>query len=638
MFSAFERFVDPFPPAAPLRPPGGFWPFVWACSDGLRGYIAAMTLLTAGIGVFEALLFAMLGGIVDWLGSVPAERLFAERGGTLAALAAVLAGSVVLVALQTLLKHQAMAGNFPMRLRWNFHRLLLGQSMHFFQDEFAGRIATKLMQTALAVRDVWMIVADILVFVTIYFVTMVAVVGGFDAWLLLPFVAWVALYLLALAFFVPRLAASAKRQADARSLMTGRITDAYANIATVKLFSHAGREAGYARSAMREFLATVHRQMRLISGFEIVNHALGIALIAATAGATLLLWTRAEVGVGAVAAATAMALRLNGISHWVMWEMANLFEQVGTVQDGILTLSKPQTVLDRPGAVPLRVARGELRFDAVGFRYAAGSPAVVEDFALRVRPGEKIGLVGRSGAGKSTIVNLLLRFYDLESGRILIDEQDIAGVTQDSLRAQIGMVTQDTSLLHRSVRDNILYGRPHATDEQMIAAARRAEAHDFIVGLTDPNGRRGYDAHVGERGVKLSGGQRQRIAIARVMLKDAPILLLDEATSALDSEVEAAIQGSLYRLMEGKTVVAIAHRLSTIAAMDRLIVLDRGRIVEQGDHRGLLAAGGLYARLWAHQSGGFLVDDDEPEPALPAAVDDDGRRPEPAMPVPPAFR
>ncbi len=425
---------------------------------------------------------------------------------------------------------------------------------------------------------------------------------------------WVLLYIAALRFFVPRLAATSKAQADARSLMTGRITDAYTNIATVKLFSHAGREAGYARSAMQEFLATVHGQMRLVSGFEVVNHLLGILLILCTAGVALGLWMKGQVGVGAVAAATAMSLRLNGISHWVMWEMASLFEQVGTVQDGMNTLSRPHAVVDRPDAVPLRVKNGDLRFEGVRFGYGATGPdavRVIDGLSLHVRPGEKVGLVGRSGAGKSTLVNLLLRFHDVESGRILVDGQDIAHVTQDSLRAQIGMVTQDTSLLHRSVRDNILYGRPDATDAQMTAAARQAEADGFIQGLTDPKGRKDYEAHVGERGVKLSGGQRQRIAIARVMLKDAPILLLDEATSALDSEVEAAIQVSLYRLMEGKTVVAIAHRLSTIAAMDRLVVIDKGHIVEQGDHRGLLARGGLYARLWAHQSGGFLGERDD---------------------------
>jgi ATP-binding cassette subfamily B multidrug efflux pump len=418
-------------------------------------------------------------------------------------------------------------------------------------------------------------------------------------------------------YFVPRLGRVARAQADARSLMTGRVTDAYTNIATVKLFSHAGREAGYVRAAMQEFIVTVYRQMRLSSAFEVVNQMLSMLLIVSTAGAALVLWTRGDLGIGAVAAATAMALRLNGISHWVMWEMSSLFEHIGTVQDGMNTLSRPRLVLDAPGAVPLRVTRGEVRFEQVGFAYGGAKP-VIDGLDLHIRAGEKIGLVGRSGAGKSTVVNLLLRFYDVESGRVLIDGQDIALATQDSLRAQVGMVTQDTSLLHRSVRDNILYGRPDALDADMVSAARRAEAHDFIASLTDPAGRTGYDAHVGERGVKLSGGQRQRIAIARVMLKDAPILLLDEATSALDSEVEAAIQASLYRLMEGKTVIAIAHRLSTIAAMDRLIVIEQGRVVEEGDHASLLAQGGLYARLWAHQSGGFLglEPDDDPVPPV----------------------
>ena len=468
------------------------------------------------------------------------------------------------------------------------------------------------MQTALAVRDTWMILADILVFVLIYFVTIALVVGSFSLWLLAPFFGWLGCYLLAVWYFVPRLGAPWRKheQADARSLMTGRITDAYTNIATVKLFSHTQRESAYVQGAMAEFLQTVYRQMRMVTGFEIVNHLLSMGLIASTAGGvTLWLWTRGQVGVGAVAAATAMALRLNGISHWVMWEMASLFEQIGTVQDGINTLARRPTVVDRADAVPLRVTRGDIRFEQVSFNYGAthqGAGRVIENLNMHIRAGEKIGLVGRSGAGKSTVVNLLLRFYDIAHGRVLIDGQDIAHATQDSLREQIGMVTQDTSLLHRSVRENILYGRPDASDADMIAAAKRAEAHDFIMTLTDPKQRVGYSAHVGERGVKLSGGQRQRIAIARVMLKDAPILLLDEATSALDSEVEAAIQQSLYRLMEGKTVVAIAHRLSTIAAMDRLIVLDKGRIVEEGTHYALLGQKGLYATLWAHQSGGFF--------------------------------
>ena len=612
MFQYFEKLVSPYPNTPPPALPHGFFAFLWACARGARRYIAAMTVFTAVIGVFEALLFSMLGHVVDWLAKVEPSRLWTEQRSHLLLLAAVLGGSTLLIGLQSLFKQQTLAGNFAMRLRWNFHRNMLAQSLSFYQDEFAGRVAAKLMQTALAVRDTWMILADILVFVVIYFVTIALVVGGFHIWLLAPFMGWLGIYMLAIWYFVPRLGAVAMAQADARSMMTGRITDAYTNITTVKLFSHTQRESSYVQSAMAEFLQTVYRQMRMVTGFEIVNHCLSMGLIASTAGVTLWLWTQGQVGVGAVAAATAMALRLNGISHWVMWEMASLFEQIGTVQDGINTLARSPTVLDRPGAQPLRVTRGDIRFEQVSFAYGAAvslAGPVIDCLNLHIRPGEKIGLVGRSGAGKSTIVNLLLRFYDIPHGRVLIDGQDIALATQDSLRAQIGMVTQDTSLLHRSVSDNIRYGRPDAGDADMVAAAKRAEAHDFIVTLVDAGGRTGYDAHVGERGVKLSGGQRQRIAIARVMLKDAPILLLDEATSALDSEVEAAIQQSLNRLMQGKTVVAIAHRLSTIAAMDRLIVLDRGRIVEEGNHYALLAQGGLYARLWAHQSGGFLGED-----------------------------
>ena len=617
MFRRFESLVHPYPDALPAPPPRRFFAFLWSNSAGLRRFLLLLTLLTAGIGAFEALMFSMLAHVVDMLSKVTPSTLWTQHGHTLALLCALLGGSIVLAGLQALIKYQALFGNFPMRLRWNFHRLMLEQSMTFYQDEFAGRIATKVMQTALAVRDTWLIFADILVYVVIYFVTMVAVVGGMDTWLVLPFLGWLLAYVAALRFFVPRLGKVAQAQADARSLMTGRITDAYTNIATVKLFSHAHREAHFARGAMQEFMVTAYGQMRLVTGFEVVNQTLSVLLVASTTGATLWLWTQGQVGIGAVAAATAMALRLNGISHWVMWEMSSLFEHIGTVQDGMATLSRARSVVDRPDAKPLEVSRGELRFDHVRFGYGAGR-AVIEDLSLEIRPGEKIGLVGRSGAGKSTVVNLLLRLYDLQGGRILIDGQDIAGVTQESLRRAVGMVTQDTSLLHRSVRDNVLYGRPEAGEAEMLRATERAEAHDFILGLSDARGRKGYDAHVGERGVKLSGGQRQRIAIARVMLKDAPILLLDEATSALDSEVEAAIQTSLYKLMEGKTVVAIAHRLSTIAAMDRLVVMDHGRVVEVGDHRSLLAAGGIYARLWAHQSGGFLgeEDDDTPEPAL----------------------
>jgi ATP-binding cassette, subfamily B, multidrug efflux pump len=620
LFKAFERRVSAYPDALPPPPPPTFFAFVWENSRGVRPYLLMLVLFTASIGAFEALLFSMMAHVLDVLATVKPAELWQREGRTLMWMAAVLLASVVFAAMQALIKYQSIFSNFPMRLRWNFHRQMLEQSMVFYQDEFAGRIATKVMQTSLAVRDTWLIISDIMVYVVVYFGTTLAVVAAFDAWLMLPFLGWLVLYIGALIYFVPRLGTVAQAQADARSLMTGRVTDAYTNIATVKLFSHSQREAQFARSAMQEFMVSAYGQMRLVTAFEVVNQILSVLLIAAITGTALWLWMPGLVGVGAVAAATAMAFRLNGISHWVMWEMSSLFEHIGTVQDGMLTLSRTRAVVDAPDAKDLVVTRGEVRFENVVFAYGrdkstenAGSAQkpVIDQLNLTIRPGEKIGLVGRSGAGKSTVVNLLLRLYDLRSGRILIDGQDIARATQSSLRRQVGMVTQDTSLMHRSVRDNITYGRPNATEEQMLHAAQRAEADVFIQHLTDPKGRIGFDAHVGERGVKLSGGQRQRVAIARVMLKDAPILLLDEATSALDSEVEAAIQTSLYKLMEGKTVVAIAHRLSTIAAMDRLVVMDQGRVVEVGDHKSLLAAGGIYARLWAHQSGGFLGEEDD---------------------------
>ena len=607
VFKRFEKLLHAYPEGEPAPAPKGFVAFLWACSYGARGYILALALLSAAMSAFEALLFAVLGRIVDWLSTTKPGQLWIEQGSTLKLLAGVVVASIVLVALQTIIKHQTLAINLPMRLRWNFHRLMLGQSMSFYQDEFAGRLTTKVMQTSLAVRDTLFVMADVLVAMAVYVVTMTILAGAFNAWLVVPFLVWLAFYIASLFYFVPRLGHVGKEQADARSLMTGRITDAYTNITTIKLFSHSQREAAFARSAMQAFMKTGYEQMRLVSAFETVNHALSMGLILGMAGASLWLWNMGQVGAGGVAAATAMALRLQGMSHWIMWETTSLFESVGTVQDGINTLSRPHAIVDASEATALAVPQGAVHFDNVSFRYGDG-PAVIDGLSLSVRPGEKIGLVGRSGAGKSTLVNLLLRFHDLHAGQIRIDGQDIAHVTQDSLRSHIGMVTQDTSLLHRSVRDNITYSRPHASEEDLRAAARRAEADGFIAHLSDLHGRKGYDAHVGERGVKLSGGQRQRIAIARVMLKDAPILLLDEATSALDSEVEAAIQSSLNTLMQGKTVIAIAHRLSTIAAMDRLIVLDQGRIVEEGTHSTLLASGGLYARLWAHQSGGFLLE------------------------------
>ena len=605
IFSWFESRVETYPESAPLTPEKGLLPFVWSGTEGVRKWILILGTMTAGIGIMEALLFQFMGKVVDWLGKYTPATLFVEKGWALAAMAAMMLFSIGWIFIASNVRLQTLQGVFPMRLRWNFHRLMLGQSLGFYQDEFAGRVSAKVMQTALALRDVVMTVADMVVYVLVYFITSGVILVALDGWLLLPFIGWMIGFALIMRFLIPKLGKTASRQADARSLMTGRITDAYSNITTVKLFSHGAREAAYAKQSMEEFMVTVHAQMRLATLLHTCSFIVNSSLTAGTTALGIWLWYHGQVGVGAVATATAMALRVNGLSQYIMWESARLFENIGTVNDGMVTLSKPQTILDKPNALPLKVSQGEIKFEHVDFSYEAGKP-LLNGFNLTIRPGEKVGLIGRSGAGKSTIVNLLLRFYEPQSGTISIDGQNIGDVTQESLRAQIGLVTQDTSLLHRSVRDNIVYGRPDATEAEMISAADRAEASGFIPNLSDAKGRRGYDAHVGERGVKLSGGQRQRIAIARVMLKDAPILLLDEATSALDSEVEAAIQESLDKMMDGKTVIAIAHRLSTIAAMDRLIVLDKGRIIEEGSHAELLEKHGLYAKLWAHQSGGFL--------------------------------
>ena len=605
IFSWFENRIDPYPEHVPPTPDAGLFRFIWSCIDGVRGWILVLAVCSAVIGILEAVLFQFVGEVVDWLGKYSPETLLAEKGAALTAMGLLLAFFIVWRFFASNVRLQTLQGVFPMRLRWNFHRQMLNQSLGFYQDEFAGRVSAKVMQTALAVRETVMTIADMVVYVLVYFLTSGVILATLDRWLLAPFIGWTVLFFLLMKLLIPRLAKTAQRQADARSIMTGRITDAYSNIATVKLFSHGAREARYAKESMEEFMQTVHAQMRLASLLSTLSFAVNALLIFSTTALGIWLWIRGEVGVGAVAVATTMALRVNGLSQYIMWESAMLFENIGTVTDGMGTLSKPQTILDKPKARALEVKHGDIRFEHLDFSYEAGKP-LLNGFNLHIKAGEKVGLIGRSGAGKSTIVNLLLRFYEPQSGDILIDGQNINDITQESLRAQIGLVTQDTSLLHRSVRDNILYGRPDAGDEEMFQAAERAEAADFIPNLSDAKGRRGYDAHVGERGVKLSGGQRQRIAIARVMLKDAPILLLDEATSALDSEVEAAIQESLDKMMDGKTVIAIAHRLSTIAAMDRLIVLDKGRIVEEGKHEELLAKGGLYAKLWAHQSGGFL--------------------------------
>ena len=605
IFSWFESRIDPYPEAAPKTPEKGLWRFIWSNIEGVRKWIAVLAVFTVGVGIMEALMFQFMGKVVDWLGTYTPQTLFVEKGRALIGMMAMVAFFAVWTFFASSVRLQTLQGVFPMRLRWNFHRLMLGQSLGFYQDEFAGRVSAKVMQTALALRDVVMTVADMVVYVLVYFITSGVILSSFDAWLIVPFICWMIGFAMIMRFLIPKLGKTASRQADARSLMTGRITDAYSNIATVKLFSHGAREAAYAKQSMEEFMVTVHAQMRLATLLHTCSFIVNSSLTVGTTALGIWLWYHGQVGVGAVATATAMALRVNGLSQYIMWESARLFENIGTVNDGMATLSKPHTILDKPQALPLKVTRGEIKFDHVDFSYEAGKP-LLNGFNLNIKPGEKVGLIGRSGAGKSTIVNLLLRFYEPQSGTISIDGQNVDSVTQESLRAQIGLVTQDTSLLHRSVRDNIIYGRPDATEAEMISAAERAEATGFIPNLSDAKGRRGYDAHVGERGVKLSGGQRQRIAIARVMLKDAPVLLLDEATSALDSEVEAAIQESLDKMMEGKTVIAIAHRLSTIAAMDRLIVLDKGRIIEEGSHTELLGKQGLYAKLWAHQSGGFL--------------------------------
>ena len=610
MLRWFESLLDPFPPEEIPPPPKGLLSFIWACARGARRYIAVLALLSAAVSVYEAWLFAFLGQVVDllaaWQVGEPASD---HERRVLWGIGIVVVASVGLVALRTMTQHQILAINLPLRLRWDFHRLMLRQSLAFFADEFAGRVTTKVMQTALAVREVILTFCEIVIGVGVYFVAIVALAGGFDWRLMMPFILWASAYGLTMWYFVPRLGKVGREQAHARSSMTGRVTDAYANIATIKLFSHTKREARFARAAMEDFQITGFRQMRLVSQFEIVNQALVAALILASSGYALWLWHAGQVSTGAVAAVTAMALRVNGMSHWIMWEMTTLFENIGTVQDGMGTFTRSAKVQDRPGAKTLEVSQGKVELEKVYFNYN-NERQVLNGLSLVVHPGEKVGLVGRSGAGKSTLINLLLRFYDVDRGEIRIDGQNIADVTQDSLRGAIGMVTQDTSLLHRSIRDNIAYGRPDATDAEIMAAARRAHAHDFVMELSDQHGNRGYETQVGERGVKLSGGQRQRIAIARVMLKNAPILVLDEATSALDSEVESAIQESLYEMMEGKTVIAIAHRLSTIAAMDRLIVMDQGRILEEGTHAQLLKLNGVYARLWRHQSGGFLAQEE----------------------------
>ncbi len=608
MFRWFEQRLNPFPDGIPEQPPQSLVKFCLYYSRGAWPYLFIAGAFMMLIAITEVWLFSFIGDIVDWLSVQSRESFMADQFWSLLGMSlVVLIGLPLLVVCHSLITFQSLLGNYPMRIRWLVHKYLLNQSINFYQDEFAGRIATKVMQTALAVRECVIKLFDVLNYVTVYFIGTLFIVAMADWRLALPLLVWLGFYIVLLRYFVPRLGQVATRQADARSIMTGRIVDSYTNIQTVKLFSHAQREQRFAKEGMGKFLGTVHEQMRLVTKLYTCLYMLNSFLLFGIGALAIYLWLHELITVGAIAVALSLVLRLWGMSQWIMWEVSSLFENIGTVQDGIKTVSVPQDIQDKPNAQPLVVSRGEVKFEQVHFHYSNDKP-VLHDLNLHILAGEKIGLVGRSGAGKSTLVNLLLRFYEVNEGQILIDDQDVALVTQESLRKQIGMVTQDTSLLHRSVSGNIAYGRPDASDAMIAEAAQKAAAAEFIPDLSDAHGRRGYDAHVGERGVKLSGGQRQRIAIARVMLKDAPILILDEATSALDSEVEAAIQENLNDLMEGKTVIAIAHRLSTIAAMDRLIVMDEGRIVEQGSHEELLAANGIYAHLWQRQSGGFLAE------------------------------
>ncbi|TNY99320.1 ABC transporter ATP-binding protein [Vibrio parahaemolyticus] len=606
MFKRFEGFTKPFPKSTPDQPPSGIFAFLRHYTRGYEKPLIIMSLMSTIVAIVEVMLFGAMGQLVDWLSTSNPETFLQDNRADLIFYGVLLLVVMpLLVVIYSLLVHQTLLGNYPMSIRWLAHRYLLNQSLNFYQDDFAGRVATKVMQTSLAVRETVMKSMDVFVYVTVYFTSMVVMLAAADWRLMIPMIVWLLVYIAIQIYFVPKLKDVASEQADARSTMTGRIVDSYTNIQTVKLFSHSQRETQYAEQGMKGFLNTVYRQMRLVTGFDVAVEISNYILVFSVAALSIYLWLDSAISVGAIAIAVSLALRVNGMSMWIMWEVGALFENMGTVVDGMKTLSKPIDIQDKPNAKDLVVSQGGIQFDNVSFHYGENK-GVINHLNLDIKPGEKVGLVGRSGAGKSTLVNLLLRFHDVEEGSIKIDGQNIADVTQDSLRSKIGMVTQDTSLLHRSIRDNILYGNPTASEEELLKATKQAHAHEFIETLTDPFGNVGYDAQVGERGVKLSGGQRQRIAISRVLLKDAPLLVLDEATSALDSEVEAAIQESLNELMQGKTVIAIAHRLSTIAQMDRLIVLDKGNVVEQGTHQELIAHNGIYAQLWAHQTGGFL--------------------------------
>ena len=610
MFKFFENLVDPYIDYPQKdAPPRQLWPFLLDYMQPFKTVFAITGLFSVIVAFVEIALLWYLGRIVDLLGTAGTESFWSAHGWELAGAAlALLVIRPILQVIDVGLINNAILPNFGTLIRWRAHRHVLRQSVGWFENDFAGRIANRIMQTPPAAGEAVFQIFDALSFSTAYVIGAAVLLMGADPRLVLPLLAWLGLYMLLVRWTVRRVGPASKAASDARSAVTGRVVDAYTNVHSVKLFAQADHEIDYARDAIEHARTTFQKEMRIFTVMDVCLVGLNGLLIVSVVGWAIWLWSVGSASLGIVAAASALVLRLNAMTGWIMWAVSSFFRNLGVVSEGMETIAQPVTLVDAPGAAPLEFANGRISLKGVSHHYGRGSGGL-QDITLTIDPGEKIGLIGRSGAGKSTLVKLLLRFYDAESGEIEIDGQDIAKVTQDSLRARIGMVQQDTSLMHRSVRENILYGQPGATEADMIAAAKRAEAHEFILSLSDAEGRRGYDARVGERGVKLSGGQRQRIAIARVIMKDAPILVLDEATSALDSEVEAQIQNTLYGVMEGKTVIAIAHRLSTIARMDRIIVLDDGRIAEQGTHADLLGQNGLYARFWHRQSGGFIGTD-----------------------------
>ncbi len=609
MFRYFENLVDPYAPYAQTdRPPQKLLPFLMGFARPFRGVFIAATLLSIVVAAVEVGLIGVMGWVVDTLSGDPAQ-VWADHGLALIGLAVfVLLIRPVIQALDVLVLNNAIMPNFGTIIRWRAHSHVMRQSVGWFENDFAGRIANRIMQTPPAAGEAVFQVFDAITFSLAYLVGALVLLGDADPRLMLPLVLWLVLYALLMRWTIVRVGPASKAASDARSEVTGRVVDAYTNIHAVKMFAHHDRELNYAKESIEQARGTFAVEMRIFSIMDVALVTLNGVLIVGVVGWAIALWMQGAASAGVVAAATALTLRLNSMTGWIMWALTSFFRQLGVVAEGMETIAQPVTLVDHPGAKPLDLTKGRIEIQTLSHHYGRGAGGL-DRIDLTIEPGEKVGLVGRSGAGKSTLVKLLLRFYDVETGRILIDGQDIGHVTQDSLRRNIGMVQQDSALLHRSVRDNILYGRPDASEAEMIEAAKKAQAHDFILDLADPKGNTGYDAQVGERGIKLSGGQRQRITLARAILKDAPILLLDEATSALDSEVEAAIQDTLYGMMEGKTVIAIAHRLSTIAQMDRILVMDEGRIVEQGSHDGLLSEGGLYASLWARQSGGFIGKD-----------------------------